>query len=489
MLINNIFYTLNSFNKNDWVDFGKFVNSPYFVRGNIYQNIHKRLYILFNNKRRKKTLSLERFQEHILRIKELNGVAKQTLNNRLSNFFKTIEKYLIYRNKNELQQKSDLLNEYLNRNASDNFRRCFVQFKKSLNKKYIFSDEYQYIQEIYSLESSYQLSQKNTTVSFNAFSEQTKYFVANFIENLFHYTLNLFFEEFYGNNTDKNICKILFENINIEKLIEVIKSLDSEIYVKLLIRYNLLKLFYEKNWKQYHDEVVKLFFGNEFRFTKTFRLSVYNYLESYYTMQINKGNADFIKIMFTLMKRREKHNLIVDFSKGLFSMNIFNNFITIGLKVNELNWVEKFIDKNYINLPEDIKENEYNINKARLYFQKKEYKNALSFLEKADNTIYDKYHFLQSRLRLQIYYELSMIEDAYSEIDKFRHKIRNSKITPQEAKNFAMDYISLYLTLLKIKTNINKGEINDIFLKINNLKNFISKDWFLEKISEFNNTL
>jgi hypothetical protein len=487
MLINSIFYTLNSFKKNEWNEFARFVDSPYYVKGKINKNIYKRLYVIFNNKRRKRTVTLETFRDNILQIKEFNGVANQTVKNRLSNFSKILERFLMIREETELRQKSNLLSEYLTRNITDNFKRSFSHFEKSLNNEYVFSDEYDYIQKIYSFESAFQLSRKNMTGSFTAFSEQTNYFVADFLENFFHYTLDLYFEEFYGNEVKKNICKILYDNINISKLIEEIKLRDSDLYTKTLIRYNLLELFYEKNADKYHNEIVKVFFKNETKFSNSFRLSVYNYMESYYTMQINKGNTFYVRTMFDLLKRREKNNLMVDFSKGLFSMNIFNNFISIGLRVNEYGWVEKFINKYCPTLPKDIRDNEYNINKARVNFHKKDYKSALMFLEKADNTVYDKYHFLQSRLRLQVYYELSMIEEAYVEIDKFKHKIKNSKITPGEAKKYTKDFINIYLAFLKTKNNINENNINDVIYILNNTKNIISKDWFLEKISELKN--
>lgn len=487
MIIKSIYNIAKSFDKKDWTEFGKFVRSPYFVSGNINKILFNRIKLIFGNKRRKKELTADIFVKFLFETKELKNAAKQTLNNRLSVFLKVMEEYLIIKNGNDFERKSKLLAEYFSRNLQFEMERNLKQVKKSINEN-SFADEYYYIQKIYSLDSEYLLSQKNNPMAFQAFQMQTNFHLADFLEKLFYYNLEFYLEEFYGNKPERNIYEILYKQINKSNLIEEIKNRKSRIYYKVLIRYYLFNLFKENNWEQFHREINILFFGNETKFSRKFRLSVYSFLESFYTSKINLGDSKFVRIMFDLMKRREKNNLMPDFSKGLFSMNIFNNFITIGLKVSEYKWVDEFIEKYSPALPKEIKDNEYCLNKARLLFSMKEYKKALEHLAKAENTVYDKYHFLHSRLRLQVFYELSMTDEAYNEIDKLKHKLRNSKVSPEEAKRYTKDFINIYLSFLKARDNANIETINNIEYNIKSTKNIISKDWFLQKLTEMKET-
>lgn len=165
----------------------------------------------------------------------------------------------------------------------------------------------------------------------------------------------------------------------------------------------------------------------------------------------------------------------------LLNLSTFGNLVTMGLKLEQFDWVYNFIEscKGKItgtDAPEDI----YSFNVAQYYFAIKDYDSSLDSLSFNFEDLY--YKMAAKRLELKVYYEMQseLLEsrmDAFK-ILTFRLSKKMLSTTHQKANN---NFIDLLKQIINPKTKGNTGRIEKLIEKINNQKKTLSeKEWLLD---------
>jgi hypothetical protein len=164
----------------------------------------------------------------------------------------------------------------------------------------------------------------------------------------------------------------------------------------------------------------------------------------------------------------------------------FRNYVLLGIKLKKIKWTQNFI-KNYSEeLPEENREDEVNLSYSKLFFSNKNYEKSLQHLKGFKGLNY--LHYCDSSiLKLCTYYETKKYEEAFFEIDNFRHFLRNHKEIPKIHKEYTQNFLKIYQTLLKIKTGVGIEELYIAENLINLLKPVSREIWLAEKINELKN--
>ena len=159
--------------------------------------------------------------------------------------------------------------------------------------------------------------------------------------------------------------------------------------------------------------------------------------------------------------------------------------VTVGLRVEEYEWVEAFIERESAVLPEDFRQNAITYNQARLAFARSDFKQALRLLLGVEFT--DVYYHLDSKsLLLKTYYELEDYEPLLSLIKAFRVYLRrNRKISTYQLTvyNNLIRFVK-QLTRLKLGRNVS---IEEIKLNVENTKQIADLSWLNQKVEEVDN--
>jgi hypothetical protein len=124
---------------------------------------------------------------------------------------------------------------------------------------------------------------------------------------------------------------------------------------------------------------------------------------------------------------------------------------------------------------------------ARLYFFKGKYRDAIEMLTRGKSS---NYLFIldASRLKLRVFYEISDFDEAFLEIDRLKHYMRNNiKRIARSVRHYNEEFLDYYNMLLKLKLNPDKNEFSYVKQKISESKTLVTKDWFTEKILEMKN--
>ena len=95
---------------------------------------------------------------------------------------------------------------------------------------------------------------------------------------------------------------------------------------------------------------------------------------NYCAGQVNKGYSDFFNNILYLFKLQIKKDILIENNE--ITEWTFKNIVLVGLKTNNHEWTKGFIELYRKYLPEDVRENAYAYNLARLFFELKKYEEA-----------------------------------------------------------------------------------------------------------------
>ena len=202
--------------------------------------------------------------------------------------------------------------------------------------------------------------------------------------------------------------------------------------------------------------------------------------QNYCAYQINLGNLKYYKELFGIYKTLIEKEIIL--SNGKIAAGNYKNIITVGLQVDEAEWVESFI-KDYTDaLPKANQDNDRNYNLAKVYFHQKHYGKVIEQLREVEYK--SLVYVLGGKLMLlKTYYELKEDFALDSLIDSFRIYLRrNQKIS----RDVRQQYLNVLRFIKKLATTAPYSKVSLAKTKeqIHQCKALADKQWLLEKVAE-----
>jgi len=154
----------------------------------------------------------------------------------------------------------------------------------------------------------------------------------------------------------------------------------------------------------------------------------------------------------------------------------YHNIVAIGLRINDLDWTEQFIDQYKNKLEKRYRESSYSFNRARLAYRKKDYDEAMILLQKSNyrNMLLN----LAARTLLaKIYFEKKETELLYSHLDAFSNYIRRKHVLGYHKTNY-QNIIKYTRRLLNLNF-YDKEECAAMRAAIQNEPILTEKEWLL----------
>lgn len=262
---------------------------------------------------------------------------------------------------------------------------------------------------------------------------------------------------------EKNRESISKEHPNLY-IIYLVTMMDSTLDDKYL---DLLMQYMKKHGKKFETETLKIYYG---------------YIKSYYINKINKGETGYRKKAFELITYLEKKKLFM--FNDVMEENDYNSVINIVLPLKEFAWLEKFIDAYKQFLPEENYDDAYNLAKAKLLYQQKEYQNTFEHLNKV--SFKNPYYYMHSKFLLgRVHFEMNNIDSCKYIVQNLKQYLRMKNILIPE-QIIAIKNFNIYISdLIKICETAPKNITEVIVLKksLDNEKTIVpDKNWFYEKI-------
>ncbi len=192
----------------------------------------------------------------------------------------------------------------------------------------------------------------------------------------------------------------------------------------------------------------------------------------------NEKQEGFVKQLFELYKLVIEKGLL--FADGSISPWTYMNIVNVGIRNDEFEWTEKFIEEFKEYLRPQFKENAYNYNLAYFLFYRKDYDKAIKQL---NQVIFDDvYYSCESKgLLLRIYYMTEELGPFYSLADSFRIYLRRNKLITESKKELYYNLIRFLNRLTKIIKGDNKS-LSKLKNQINDTQKVINIKWLLDQV-------
>ncbi|MEO8447641.1 MAG: hypothetical protein ABI528_09110 [bacterium] len=475
-----LFDIINTLSKSDIKEFKKFIRSPVYSKGRNYVLILNQIAKL--QQRKSTDTESQKLYSKIYPGKKFNS---QTLKNRLSELFKLAEEFMIYKTlkENPLEkQKLLLLSYYKNKNVRL-YESKYNIFNNQLQS--LPDNDLKFLNTIYIKRQHLDFLRKQeiSEYAFDRYYDFSFYTTCIFLTNLFEFGIEFLQQEQTERNYEFNIVKDLLAKINIDEILEKAAKINPHLSGILSMQYFFYKAFKDPDEEKNYFEGRRVFDRISPGLSEDYKINQYNIMTYYCIIRHNYGIKKFQLELFKLYNEKLKLGIHLDIDKKYFPVRTFRNYVLLGIILKKFEWTEKFINKYSKELPVDTRDDETKLSYSRLYFGKREYGRSMSYLANFRSTNY--LHYCDSSvLKLCTYYETEKFEEAFSEMDKFRHYLRNHKEIPKIHKIYTSNFLKMYQMLIKIKTDAGKKDLYEIVKLYEKTPLASRRNWLGEKITQ-----
>lgn len=477
---NKLFNLLKSFSPKELNDFKKMASSPIYTGGRNYLPFLKEILKIL-----KKNTSQYSSRDLYSKIYPDKEYSSQTLKNRFSEMFRLCEDFIVYNkiNSNSFEKEKFLLPYYLDKKLFRLFENKYARDKKLLESQPDSDNKYRNLAFLNMVNITLLNKKNKKGKMYDQFYESSSFYTCSYLIELFQFGIEYKTQEYDNEIREFNFILKILDTLKIDDVIEKFKKSNDKFYRVVCMFYYLYKAYENPEDESNYYEARKLFVELNFFFEDESKTELYKCMITYCIMRQNAGIKKFQFELFDLYNEKLNQGLYSEFHQRMYPTNIFRDYVYIGLEIGNYHWVDNFIKKYYKELPEETREDEYNLSYAKLYYQERQFNKALMNLNliKGNNYI----HYLDSSvLKLIIFFELDRLEDSFLEIDKLRHYIRNHKEIPIIHREFQLNFVKMYQRIIKLKSKPDIDYAGYLANEINSINRISRRDWLIEKVSE-----
>lgn len=455
---------LKLLNKTALDDFGKFINSPYFIE-------RSQLPVLFSRLQRyspgymvsKENLFIEAFPGR--------KYSDPLMRKYISELNKKFEKYLAISafQKDEYEFSLSLAKEEYKLNNYEEVEKITASAIRKLHNETI-SDEDHFFY-LYKFESLLDVS-AGSVPSFSR-GESGEQAISTFTDYsaimiLKYYSKLLNNRKYIRMKASVKILddmiRVFYENGKIEGPLAT-------------IYYYIIQSLLESNNTEFYFKLKSLIYRSEQRINKDELRGFYIFLHNYCYEKADYGNREFIKERFEIMQQFLSKGYCFD--KQVMKPEFFSSMILNALSLKKIKPAEEFYNNYSETLPKENRISLLNFAMSNILMHKKQFGKAIELLGRIKyNDIFDN---IRTRtLYIMIYFESRMFEPLKYQADTFRHFLKNSKHVTPYVNSRSLNFINQMLLIVKYI----KGDTRQLRIKGFETKAVMNRTWLLEKIEE-----
>ena len=473
---------LKLINPEEWNDFRKFVASPFFNKGRSFEALVSVL-----TKYHPGFDSDELTKQFVYKKLYPGKIFKNSvINTLLSGLNQLCEEFFIYQDFRENPKRDlRLLRQYSKRGNKDRAEKISVKLEKNLSKPALSAKDFFGRMEFIDSLDFYYSSFDKRNLRYRHLIRSLRQLEYYFILQSSIFKKELITNSFYSENKiDETLSFRILNEINFEKLIEIIEKEDPENSVFLSIYYLIAKTlnntFDDENYNKLRNLIIRNLKNIDFQSVKYLLLN----LQLICTRRLNEGRKEYEKELYEISK------ILIDGKyyekdENWFRASHFRTIVKMGISMNDIEYIEQFIHDYSRKLEPNLRIPHKNFAFANICFAKKMYSEALNYLNKTnlENTLYK---IDLKRLTAKIYFETDSTENLLSFLDAFTHYLKNIRTIDQILINRNKKFIKYLKKIVKFKSSL-----SDSF-ELSNLQNSLLKEnvseksWLLLKLSEIN---
>ena len=471
---------LNSLTKNEIKEFKRFISSGFYTNGRNYRPLLN--YLL---KFQTKGLHNIKADDIYLELNPDKKFSDQTLKNRLSELYKLGEEFLIHLElkENKYERNKLLLNKLLDKKLLTSFEKKYNRIILHLDSEKHYKEKYQSILLFQELKIKYLETKPKINSLYSHIHENTHLKLCYYLMNLFEIGFEYNLQEYVNRKHEFNYLTDFLKKLDISELMNTFSKSDSVIYKITSMSYYLYKTFENSSDETYYFKAHKIFLEISDNLKDEYKIMIFSQLISYCIKKYNQNIKKFENELFRLYNEKLDQGLYKDFQKKIYISNNFRDYVLIAISLKKYKWAEDFVKKYSCELPKEFREEEINLSFAKLNIERNQFEKALINLNVIKTNQYLLY-LDSSVLKLICYYDLGLFNEAYMELDRIKHYIRNNKKIPKIHFSPISLFLKTYQKLLKIADNSKKEDVGYLIPDPESKSFIIKRIWLLKKIAE-----
>jgi hypothetical protein len=196
---------------------------------------------------------------------------------------------------------------------------------------------------------------------------------------------------------------------------------------------------------------------------------------NYCVKKINRSEARFFREALDLYQSALRGRLLLE--NGILSPFAFNNIVAIALKVQETAWVEGFIEEYAPFLEKKQREAIVHLNRARLAYSRRQYRDVLLHLQGADYKDLIN-NLIAKTLQLKTYYETDELDALDAHLQSMQTFLRRQRVIGYHRTNY-QNIIRFTRRLMQHNPN-DRSEREALRRQIETEEVLTEKEWLVE---------
>ena len=207
--------------------------------------------------------------------------------------------------------------------------------------------------------------------------------------------------------------------------------------------------------------------------------SIYLFAVNYCIGKMNLGEFAYVREAFDLYQQGLSKDIFLENNE--MSRFTFRNIVAIALQLKEYDWVKSFIEQHQNFLDEKHRESFVQFNLAHLYFEKKDYSQAMKLIARFD---YDDILIMlvAKTMLLKMYYELNEFNALDSLIGSMKTYLQRKNVMGYHKDNYK-NIIQYTRKMLKM-AHYDKALIHKLRQEIEAVNPLTERKWLLTQLDK-----
>lgn len=375
-----------------------------------------------------------------------------------------------------------LIEEFMLRNLTELTEKRVRMFEKKINRTRLHDEDY-YTNKIF-IYDTMSLMKVDKTLVDNYRSEEVKSKIKLFLLTVLTSSFYLIIEEQRAN--------IKHDFVFLKHILSYLKAnLDEFKDTPLIVIYYYLWLsFLEKNDEHYYQKARSVFKENFPSLPQSDRKNIYSVMQAFCINKTDSG-VPYQKELLDVLLEMLKYKVLSHSEHNVINLNLYRNIVVLCAALHEISIMKKFINDYTDFVDTASRESMKAYSQAHVYFLQGSFEKVLEisnrinfsdFLETTKENIFFKNDI--RKLCLLSTYELGYLESVLSNIDAYRHFLKNNRLMREDMRRRTSNFLNLFNDLVKIRMAPDDFKLLKLKNRILASKDFMNKKWLIKKVSE-----
>lgn len=294
---------------------------------------------------------------------------------------------------------------------------------------------------------------------------------------------NIRAKQYYNLLSEDTELTKFFQYVQVDKLIEQLSKEKTEYSETVTMYLCIIECLNNGYAKSTYLKFKELLLKNRALYSQSELNNLFTCLQGIQIKRVRENDPEALPEMFDVNNLILKHDAYAFSPGGNMPYSIFVTMITIAISYKKYKWTEEFIEKYTPLLNEKHRQSLYNYAMAELSYNSGNTGAALKYTAKIEYEGFFLKHEVNV-LKLKIFYDEGDYIAVQYQLDTYRKLVTGSKFVGEQQYDIYLGFIRIFTELVKTKENNDAAHASLLLKKVKKMNNLQCKEWLLQKAEE-----